>query len=140
MHPQGTITADPSSVSFLTASSALFASCKGNTTACGRILSSLASARKSRILTSHVRHTADLPLAPKQLVIVKRRHLIEMDCIDRNHSTLAQRGQGADDYLSTGSEGDRPVQLHGRLLVLVADPGCAQRAGSLAMVFPLVTT
>jgi hypothetical protein len=35
LHPHGTITADPSSVSFLTARSALFASCKGNTTAIG---------------------------------------------------------------------------------------------------------
>src|ERR1700733_2208015 len=63
----------------------------------------------TRILARHIRHAANLPLAPKQLVIIKRRHLVEVDGIDRDHSTFAQRRQGADDHLATGCEGDRPV-------------------------------
>ena len=63
----------------------------------------------SRILPGHVGYTAYLPLAPKQLVVVEHRHMVEMNCIDRHYAALTQTGEGAHDDLSTGSKSDRAV-------------------------------
>lgn len=44
----------------------------------------------ARILSGHVSNAADLALAPKMLVIVEGWHLIEVNGVDRDHSTFAQ--------------------------------------------------
>ena len=85
------------------------------------------------ILARHVGYAADLPFAPKQLVVVKRRHLVEVDSIDRHHAPLAQSRQGAHHYLAAGRKRDRPIQLYRRHLILFAHPGCAERGRHLAM-------
>jgi hypothetical protein len=50
----------------------------------------------ARVLARHIRYTPDLTLAPQQLVIVKGRHMIEMDRVNGDHTTLPQTRQGAD--------------------------------------------
>ena len=44
----------------------------------------------ARILPCHVGYTPDLPFAPKQLVVVKGRHLVKMNGIDRDHAAFTQ--------------------------------------------------
>jgi len=87
----------------------------------------------ARILPRHVGHAAHLALAPKQLVVVEGRHLVQMNGVDGYHSTLAQSGESADDDLSAGSEGDGAIEFGGRLGVFVAHPGGAERLSGLAV-------
>ena len=42
----------------------------------------------SPVLSGHIGHTTDLPLAPKQGIVVKTRHLIEMNGLDCHDATL----------------------------------------------------
>ena len=76
----------------------------------------------ARILSSHIGHTAYLALAPKQFVIVKAGHLVEMNSIDGHHSTFTQTSEGTYYDLATGSERDGAVERHGRLLIFLSDP------------------
>jgi len=43
----------------------------------------------SRVLSGHISHTTDLSLAPKQFVVVKHRHVVEMNGVNRHHATFA---------------------------------------------------
>ena len=44
----------------------------------------------TRILPGHVGYTPNLPLSPKQLVVVKGRHLVKMNGIDRHYAAFTQ--------------------------------------------------
>ena len=89
----------------------------------------------ARILPSHIGHTAYLALAPKQFVIVKAGHMVEMNGIDGHHSTFTQTGEGTYYDLATGSEGNGTIERHGRLLIFLSDPGGAERDRAFAMGF-----
>jgi hypothetical protein len=75
----------------------------------------------ARILPGHVGHTADLSLAPEQLVVVEGGQLIEVNGVDCDYSTFAQGGESTNDNLPAGSERDGAIKLGGRLCVFVAD-------------------
>ncbi len=87
------------------------------------------------ILPGHVGHTADLPLAPEQRVVVEGRHMIEMDGVDGDHATLPQTRKGADYYFSAGRECDCTVERHWRLFIFFADPGRAKRSRHFSVGF-----
>src|ERR1700693_6492655 len=89
----------------------------------------------ARVLSSHIRHTPYLALAPKQFVIVKARHVIKMNCIDCHHSPFTQTSEGTDYDLATGSEGGGTVERDGRLLIFFADPRRAEGDSSFPMGF-----
>ena len=89
----------------------------------------------ARILARHIRDAADLPFAPQKFVVIKSRHLVQMNGIDGHDSALAQTGQGADDDFSAGSKGHSAIELHRRLLILVANPRRACGTRTLAMRF-----
>src|SRR5258707_733290 len=76
----------------------------------------------TRISASHVRNATNLPLAPKQRVVIELRDTIQMDSIDRHHAALAQRGERCDHHVTTGRKGDRTIEFHWRLLCFGADP------------------
>ncbi len=89
----------------------------------------------ARILPSHIGHTAYLALAPQQFVIVKGRHMVEMNGIDGHHSTFTQTSQGTYYDLATGSERDGAIERHRRLLIFFADPGGAERGRAFPVGF-----
>ena len=91
-------------------------------------------ARKSRASWRVMFATLRICRSPqKQLVVVKGRHLVQMNRVDRHHSTFAQCRQGMDDDLSTGSEGDRTIELSRWHFVLFAHPGSPKSSRHPAM-------
>src|SRR5579864_1167531 len=72
---------------------------------------------------SHVGHTAQLPLAPEQLVVIKLRNAIQVDGVDRNHPSFPQARKRRNHYVSAGRKGHGAIQLQGRLFGLTPDPG-----------------
>ncbi len=89
----------------------------------------------ARILASHIGHTTDLPLAPKLFVIVKGRHLIEVNCVDCHYASLTQTSQRTYHNFSAGSERDGTVEVDRRFLVFFANPGGTERARQGSMRF-----
>jgi len=99
-------------------------------------MESLSDCQKiARILSSHIGHTAYLPLAPKQFVVVKDRHMVKMNGIDCHHSTFTQTSEGTYHDLSTGSKRDCTVERHGRPLIFFADPCGTERGSHVSMRF-----
>src|ERR1019366_9030991 len=64
----------------------------------------------------HVRNTANLALAPKQMVVVKLGNMIEMNRVNGDDSSLAQTCEGSDYNISAGCKGDGAVDLDWRLV------------------------
>jgi hypothetical protein len=56
-----------------------------------------------RVLAGHIGDAPYLPLAPQELVVVEGRHLVEMNGVDRHHSTLPKTGKRIDDDLAAGA-------------------------------------
>jgi hypothetical protein len=83
------------------------------------------------ILAGHVGHAAQLALAPEERIVVEGGHLVEVDGVNRHHSALAQRNEGADDHRSHGCEGDGAIELDRRFGIHVADPRGPGVAGCL---------
>src|ERR1039458_2401665 len=82
---------------------------------------------------SHVCDTANLALAPEQMVIVELRNATEMHGGDGGASTLAQTGQGSDHPVSTGRERDGAVEFDGRPFRFRSHPCGPERLCQLAM-------
>ena len=98
------MTAEPSSVSFLTASSALFASCKGNARP-GDEFQSLWPAPENRAHPgASYWPRCGSAARPTAACRNRTRHLVEVDGIDRHHSAFAQAGQRATTTLPLGAK------------------------------------
>src|SRR6202023_798873 len=78
----------------------------------------------SSILTRHVCYAANLALLPKQAVIVKGGHLVQVNCVDCKHPTFVQRLQSSKDDIAHRCKTDCRVQPHWRHFQRVSNPGC----------------
>jgi len=74
------------------------------------------------ILPRHIRYAAQLALTPEQRVIVKLRHPVQMNSVNRHNPALAQRSQRRQNHIAAGSKRNRPIQLHRRPFSSLANP------------------
>lgn len=88
-----------------------------------------------RVLAGHVGDAAQLALAPEERVVVKLGDVVKVDRIDGDDSTFAQGTECGDDDAADGRECDGGVEQDRRLVRRVTDPGCAELAGELAVLF-----
>jgi len=117
-------------VSCFTASSALFASSNENVTARGRKFNSWAKTMKSRVLLCQVGLTANLALAPEQLVVVEGWHLIQMNRVfSSDNSPLSEGSESVYNDFSTWSEGNGAIKLGGGALRLRCRPRWRRTTG-----------
>src|ERR1041385_4186118 len=89
----------------------------------------------ARISASHIGDAAQLPLSPKQAIVVKFGHAIQMNCIDRHNSTFADARQGSNHHIATWCKSYGPIQFHWRLLSRAANPSRTKRFGKFSMRF-----
>jgi hypothetical protein len=81
----------------------------------------------------HIGDAANLPLAPKQAVVIKFGDTVQVDGVDGNHAALSQAGQGRDYDIAAGSKRDGAIERYRRLFRLAPHPLGSQRGGQLAM-------
>src|SRR5664280_3220124 len=76
----------------------------------------------ARIGAGHVRNTANLAFAPKQMVVVELGNMIEMNRVNGDDSSLAQTCEGGDYNVSAGRKGDGAIEIDWRLVRFTSNP------------------
>src|SRR5690348_2876265 len=115
------MTAAPLMGSLFTAASASLARSSENTVALGFKVDLGCNLQKiTGISASHVGYTAHLPLAPQQVVVIKLRNAVEVNCVDGNHAAFTQAGQRCDNHVSARSESDSAIKLYWRSFIFAA--------------------
>src|SRR5215469_14840182 len=76
--------------------------------------------------SGHIGDAAQLSLSPEQPVIIKLRHAIEVNGVDRHHAALTEARERRKHYISAGGKGDGAVEWDRWLIRFPANPGCAQ--------------
>src|SRR6059058_5703133 len=60
----------------------------------------------ARVGTGHVGNAADLPLAPKQPIVIKLRYTVQMDGVNGHDSSFAKSRECSDHHLSAWRKGN----------------------------------